>query len=91
MTVFDAGPRAQTADFKAGDIGYVKKSQGHYIQNTGKSELQMLAIFRTPVYQEVGLSDWLTHTPAALVAQHFKIDPAVLGKFPGSQPGFVPT
>ena len=90
MTVFNAGPRAQTADFKAGDIGYVKKSQGHYIQNTGTTDLQFLAIFKTPVYQEIGLSDWLTHTPAALVAQHLNIDPAVLARFPSNQPGIVP-
>jgi oxalate decarboxylase len=90
MTVFDAGPRAQTADFKAGDIGYVKKSQGHYIQNTGTTDLQFLAVFKAPVYQEIGLSDWLTHTPAAMVAQHLNIDPAVVAKFPSNQPGLVP-
>ena len=28
MTVFDTGPKAQTADFRAGDVGYVKKSLG---------------------------------------------------------------
>jgi oxalate decarboxylase len=90
MTVFDAGPRAQTADFKSGDIGYVKKSQGHYIQNTGTTDLQLLALFRVPEYQEVGLSDWLTHTPAALVAQHLNVDPAVVARFPSNQPGLVP-
>jgi oxalate decarboxylase len=91
MTVFNAGPRAQTADFKAGDVGYVPKGQGHYIQNTGASDLQFLAIFKAPVYQEVGLSEWLRHTPPALVAQHLNIDPAEIAKFPqdhiGIQPG----
>jgi oxalate decarboxylase len=90
MTVFNAGPRAQTADFKAGDIGYVKKSQGHYIQNTGFTDLQFLAVFKAPEYQDIGLSNWLTHTPAALVAQHLNIDPSVLAKFPSKQPGIVP-
>ncbi len=91
MTVFNAGPRAQTADFRAGDVGYVPRGQGHYIQNTGSSDLQFLAIFKAPVYQEVGLSEWLRHTPPALVAQHFNIDPADIAKFPqdhiGIQPG----
>ncbi len=91
MTVFNAGPRAQTADFKAGDVGYVPKGQGHYIQNTGATDLQFLAIFKAPVYQEVGLSEWLRHTPPALVAQHLNIDPAEIAKFPqdhiGIQPG----
>lgn len=90
MTVFNAGPRAQTADFKAGDIGYVKKSQGHFIQNTGTEDLRFLAVFRTADYQEISLSDWLTHTPAALVAQHLNIDPAAIAKFPAGRPGMVP-
>lgn len=90
MTVFDAGPRAGTADFRAGDVGYVPKSQGHYIQNTGNTDLQLLAIFRVPEYQEVSLSDWLTHTPSALVAQHLNIDPKVLATFPGNHPLLMP-
>jgi oxalate decarboxylase len=35
MTVFNTGPAAVTANFHAGDIGYVKKGLGHYIENTG--------------------------------------------------------
>jgi oxalate decarboxylase len=90
MTVFDAGPRAQTADFKAGDIGYVKRSQGHFIQNTGTTELKFLAVFKVPEYQEISLSGWLTRTPPDLVAQHLNIDAAVLAKFPNNQPGIMP-
>lgn len=90
MTVFNAGPRAQTADFKAGDIGYVKKSQGHFIQNTGTEDLQFLAVFKVPDYQEISLSDWLTHTPPALVAQHLNIDRSTIRRFPTGRPGVVP-
>ncbi len=90
MTVFDAGPRAQTMDFRAGDVGRVKRNQGHYVQNTGTTDLQFLAVFKTAVYQEFSLSDWLTHTPAALVAQHLNIDPSVLAQFPANSPGIVP-
>jgi len=90
MTVFDAGPRAQTADFRAGDVGYVKRSQGHVIENTGTTDLQFVAVFRTAEYQEVSLSSWLTHTPADLVAQHLNIDVVDLRKLPSDQPGMVP-
>jgi oxalate decarboxylase len=38
MTVFNTGPAAITADFHAGDIGYVRKALGHYIENTGKTD-----------------------------------------------------
>jgi oxalate decarboxylase len=90
MTVFDAGPRAQTADFKPGDIGYVKRGQGHFIQNTGTAEVRLVALFKVQEYEEVSLSDWLTHTPPALVAQHLNIDPAVLARFPNDRPGIMP-
>ena len=36
MTVFNTGPNANTAEFMPGDIGYVPKSLGHYIENIGK-------------------------------------------------------
>ncbi|MFA5955391.1 cupin domain-containing protein [Hyphomicrobium sp.] len=90
MTVFDAGPRAQTADFRPGDVGYVKRSQGHVIQNVGKTDLKFLAVFKVPDYQEISLSDWLTHTPPSLVAQHLNLDLADIAKFPSDAPGIVP-
>jgi oxalate decarboxylase len=90
MGVFNAGPNVQTQDFRAGDIGYVPRNQGHYVQNSGTTDLQFLALFRTSDYQEVSLSEWLVRTPPALVAQHFNIDPSALARFPQDAPGIVP-
>jgi oxalate decarboxylase len=90
MGVFNAGPNVQTRDFRGGDIGYVPRNQGHYLQNTGTTDLQVLAVFMAPEYQEVSLSDWLTLTPAALVAQHLNIDPSVVAGFPNNSPGILP-
>lgn len=47
--------------------------EGHYVQNTGTTDVQFLAVFKTSDYQEVSSSDWLTHTPPELVAQHLNI------------------
>ncbi|MBS9478918.1 cupin domain-containing protein [Ancylobacter radicis] len=90
MTVFNAGPRAQTIDFKPGDVGVVPKSQGHYIENTGNEDIEMLVIFKAPEYQEVDLADWLSHAPPELVAQHLNIDPAIIARFPKDQIGLQP-
>ena len=90
MGVFKAGPNVQTQDFRAGDVGYIPRNQGHYLQNTGTTDLQVLALFRAPEYQEIPLSEWLVRTPPALVAQHFNIDPSVLAKFPQNAPGILP-
>jgi oxalate decarboxylase len=90
MTVFDTGPKAATADFRAGDIGYVRKSLGHYVQNTGDTDLIFLEIFKADHFAEVSLSDWLAHTPPKLVMEHLNISPDALATFPNSRPDILP-
>ena len=90
MTVFNTGPQATTADFRPGDIGYVPKSLGHYVENTGTTDLIFVAVFKSDKYEEVSLSDWLAHTPPAMVAQTLNLDPAVIAKFPKNGPGIMP-
>ncbi|SHG08107.1 oxalate decarboxylase family bicupin [Bradyrhizobium erythrophlei] len=90
MTVFDTGPNALTMDFNAGDIGYVRRNLGHYVENVGDTDLQFIGVFRAPRYEEVSLSNWLTHTPPALVAQHLNIDVATIAKWPDNGPGIMP-
>ncbi len=82
MTVFDTGPKAVTMDFSPGDIGYVKRSNGHYIKNVGDTDLQFLEVFRSPYFADVSLSDWLPHTPPAMVAQHLNVSDDVIAQFP---------
>jgi oxalate decarboxylase len=90
VTAFNTGPQAQTTDFRAGDIGYVPKSLGHYVQNTGNTELQFLEVFRSDHYAEVSLSDWLTRLPPDMVAQTLNISPDVIAKFPQGGPRILP-
>lgn len=89
MTVFDTGPNALTMDFNAGDIGYVRRNLGHYVENVGDTDLQFIGVFRAPRYQEVSLSNWLAHTPPALVAQHLNVDEASIAKWPDNGPGVI--
>jgi oxalate decarboxylase len=90
MTVFNTGPEALTMDFAAGDIGYVKRNLGHYVENVGDTDLQFVGVFRAPRYEEYSLSDWLTHTPPKLVAQHLNVDEATIARWPDSRPGVMP-
>ena len=90
LTVFNTGPNVASNNFHAGDIGYVKRNFGHYIRNTGNTDLVYLEVFRSSYYAEVSLSDWLAHTPPALVAQHFNIDPAVIAQWPHNKPPVMP-
>jgi oxalate decarboxylase len=68
----------------------VKKSLGHYVQNTGNTDLVFLELFKSDHYAEVSLSDWLAHTPPQLVKQHLNISPEVLAQFPKVRPDVMP-
>jgi len=78
MTVVSTGNRARTMDFQAGDVGYVEKTLLHYIENTGNTDLIFLEMFKSSFYQDLSLSEWLTHTPPELVMAHLNIDRATL-------------
>src|SRR5258706_624174 len=90
MTVVATGNRARTMDFQAGDVGYVQKTLLHYIENTGKTDLIFLEMFNSSFYQDLSLSEWLTHTPPELVMAHLNIDRATLDAIPNDELVVVP-
>jgi oxalate decarboxylase len=85
MTVFNTGGRARTVDFQAGDVGYVLKTLPHYVENTGTTDLKFLEMFKSSYYQDLALSEWLTHTPPELVIAHVGIDKATLESMPSEK------
>ena len=90
MTVFATGGRARTMDFQAGDVGYVQKTLPHYVENTGTTDLKFLEMFKSSAYQDLALSEWLTHTPAELVMAHLGIDRATYDALPKSETVVMP-
>ena len=72
MTVFEAGSKARTFDFEEGDVGYIRMSRPHYIENMGTEDLVFLELFPNDVYQDISAGEWLAHTPARLVEEHLK-------------------
>ena len=89
QTVFATGGRARTMDFETGDVGYVQKTLPHYVENTGTTDLKFLEMFKTGTYQDLALSEWLSHTPPALVAAHMGLDKATLDRMPKDKPLIV--
>ena len=81
MTVFDSSSLARTFDYQAGDVGYVPKILGHYVENTGDSPMRFLALFRSPLYQDVSLNQWLALTPPGLVKAHLNVSDEVIASF----------
>ncbi len=90
MTVFFNGAKARTADFNPGDVGYIPKTFGHYIENTGDTDLIFLEMFKADRYQDLSLSDWITHTPPELVMAHLGISKETLGMIPKDKLNTVP-
>jgi oxalate decarboxylase len=80
-----------TANFHAGDIGYVKKGLGHYLENTGNTDLVYMAVFHADRFEEVLLFDWLAHSPIDMVAETLNLDPSVVAQFPKNRPEVVPS
>ncbi|MGH9744417.1 MAG: cupin domain-containing protein [Candidatus Acidiferrum sp.] len=90
MTIFATGGRARTMDFEMGDVGYIQKTLPHYIENMGTTDLKFLEIFKSSFYQDLALSEWLSHTPPELVAAHLNLDEATLDALPRNKPLIVP-
>lgn len=90
MTVFFNGSKARTSDFIAGDVGYVPQTLGHYIENTGDTDLIFLEMFKTSRFQDLSLSDWVRHTPPELIRQHLGISEETLQRIPKDKEPTVP-
>ena len=90
LTVFNTGPNVVSQNFNPGDVGYIKRAYGHYIRNTGSTDLVYLEVFRSGLVEDVSLSEWLTHTPRAMVAQSLNVSPDAIASFPSDKPTVLP-
>jgi oxalate decarboxylase len=82
MTVFGSHGRARTDEFSAGDVGYVPQGYGHYIENTGSDELQVLAVFNNGSYESINITAWMAGNPDLLLSTNFGVPESVFAKFP---------
>lgn len=92
MTVFFNSGKARTADFNAGDVGYVPRTLGHYIENTGDTDLIFLEMFKADRFEDLSLSQWVTHIPPELLKAHIGIDKnGILAKLAEKKTAIIPT
>ncbi len=82
VALFGSSGRARTDDFKPGDVCYIPRGFGHYVENTGDEDCEMLLIFNSGSYQEVTLTAWLASNPRTFVAEHFGVPEEVVARFP---------
>jgi oxalate decarboxylase len=85
MTVFGSHGRARTDDFAPGDVGFVPQGYGHYIENTGTEDLEVLLVLNNAVYQSISITAWLATTPASTLAANFGVPESTFTNFPGGE------
>ena len=89
MTVFASSGKARTFDYRAGDVGYVPFAMGHHIQNTGDETLRFLEMFRSDLYADVSLNQWMALTPPELVRAHLNLDDGTMAALSKDKPIIV--
>lgn len=85
MTIVMPEGRARTMDFNANDVGFVPAVAGHYIENTGKTDLVFLEMFKASRFQDVSLNNWIRRLPPEMATAHLNLDAATLGKIPSEK------
>lgn len=89
MTVFFPVDNARTVDFHANDVGFVPANAGHYIENTGTTDVIFLEMFAADTFMDVSLNQWLRHLPPHIVQEHLGFDRATLAKIPDDKQGVL--
>ncbi|KAL1746018.1 RmlC-like cupin domain-containing protein [Schizophyllum fasciatum] len=78
MTIFTSSA-SNTFNYQGGDVAYVPPSFGHYVENTGSTKLKFLEIFKSDVFEDISLSQWLALTPPTLVKAHLGFSDEIIG------------
>jgi len=82
MTVFGSHGRARTDEFDAGDVGYVPQGYGHYIENVGSGDLELVIVFNNGTYESISLTAWMAANPGLLLATNFGVPESTFASFP---------
>jgi len=89
MTIYMPPGRARTMDFNANDVGYVPPVAGHYIENTGDTDLIFLEMFRADQYIDFSMNNWIRRLPPEMVTSHLNIDEATIKKIPAENQAVI--
>jgi oxalate decarboxylase len=82
MTVVMNGGSARTQDFNANDVGFVPRVAGHYIENTGNTDLMFLEMSKADRFLDVSLNQWIRRLPPETVTSHLNLTPDLIAKIP---------
>lgn len=79
-------------DFGPGDVWYFPRGHGHSLACLGDKPCHFILIFDNGYFSEFGtfsITDWLGHTPKALLAKNFGLPESAFDGFPSEERYFV--
>jgi oxalate decarboxylase len=82
MTIVMPEGRARTMDFNPNDVGFVPAVAGHYIENTGDTDLVFLELFKSSRFVDFSLNNWIGRMPPEMASAHLNLEPSILKKMP---------
>ena len=91
-TVMDPQGNSETNEFEPGDIWYFPRGHGHMLECLGHEPCHFILIFDNGYFSEFGtfsITDWLGHTPKALLAKNFGLPESAFDGFPKSEVYFA--
>ncbi|HEV3027343.1 MAG TPA: cupin domain-containing protein, partial [Planctomycetota bacterium] len=91
-TVIDPQGNAETNDFGPGNVWYFPRGHGHMLECLGDKPTHFILIFDNGYFSEFGtfsISDWIGHTPKALLAKNFGISESAFDGFPKDEVYFA--
>jgi oxalate decarboxylase len=91
-TVIDQHGHAETNDFEPGDIWYFPRGHGHMLECLGDKPCHFVLIFDNGYFSEFGtfsITDWMGHTPRALLAKNFGVPESTFDKLPKEEVYFA--
>jgi oxalate decarboxylase len=91
-TVLGPGGFAETNDFEPGDVWYFPRGHGHVLECLGNEPCHFVLIFDNGYFSEFGtfsITDWMGHTPRALLAKNFGLPESTFDGFPREEVYFA--
>src|SRR5438067_3745188 len=91
-TAFGPGGVAETNDFEPGDVWYFPRGHGHMLECLGHEPCHFVLIFDNGYFSEFGtfsITDWVAHTPKALLAKNFGLPESTFDGFPAKEVYFA--
>src|SRR5882724_5980540 len=90
MTVFMPVGSARTMDFNANDVGFVPANSGHYVENTGDTDLVFLEMFKAHEVVDFSLNNWIRRLPPEIVSSHLRLDRNAIQTIPAEKLEILP-